>query len=269
MQSSTSTRCNHIRPTGLRCGSLALRDHRYCYYHQRSRPLLVNFRGPAHEPDLMSLPLFEDAHSIQSTLHSIVFRLLEKNIDTKKAGLILYALQIASSNLKHMKAEAPNPDEVVVDLPRLSELPPSEKLNEPERMNSHSLQQTMYPYTPSDKDVFYDDVMRQQREMREHPENLVEATFSPDLPPNLAKAEEEIEGDYRLQQEEKAKQDKRRQDEMKRCEEVQRNDRDLREGWKKQIEDENRNNLVQTAAANQAANDKLPENKQPDKQATN
>jgi hypothetical protein len=204
VESSPAVRCHHIRANGIRCGSLALRDHRYCYYHQRCRPQLVNFSSPAYEPVLMALPLFEDAHGIQSTLHSVVFNLLDRKIGVKTAGLILYALQIASSNLKHMKAEAPDPDKVAVDLPRLSELPPLEKLKEPDRMNSHSQRMTTYPYTPSAKDMFYDDVMRQDREIREHPENLVQETFSVDLPRNLRDATAKLEGDYHMRQEEKA-----------------------------------------------------------------
>ena len=44
-------------------------------------------------------------------------------IDNKKAGLLLYSLQIASANLKQMKAETPQPAQIVVDLDQLAETP--------------------------------------------------------------------------------------------------------------------------------------------------
>jgi hypothetical protein len=42
--------------------------------------------------------------------------LLQKRIERKTASLLLYALQIASSNLKRMELEKPQPTEVVTDL---------------------------------------------------------------------------------------------------------------------------------------------------------
>jgi hypothetical protein len=168
MESSPSPRCHHIRTSGLRCGSLAVRNRRYCYYHQRSRPLLLNFAQPAHTPVLMQLPVFEDAHAIQSTVRDVAYRLLDGTFSQKTAGLLLYALQIASSNLKHMKAETPDPEQVVVDLPKLSEIPQPTPIAESVPLNSHTASRTHFPDTPpSAIDDYRDDVKRQSREMRE------------------------------------------------------------------------------------------------------
>jgi hypothetical protein len=41
---------------------------------------------------------------------------LQKRIERKTASLLLYALQIASSNLKRMELEKPQPEQVVTDL---------------------------------------------------------------------------------------------------------------------------------------------------------
>jgi hypothetical protein len=41
---------------------------------------------------------------------------LQKRIERKTASLPLYALQIASLNLKRMKLEKPQPEQVVTDL---------------------------------------------------------------------------------------------------------------------------------------------------------
>jgi hypothetical protein len=154
---------------------------------------------------LLSLPLFEDAHAIQTTLHSVVYHLLDGTVDQKTAGLLLYAMQIASSNLKHMKTETPGPDESVVDPPKLSEIPPPEPAAEPARMNSHTQRRAHFPYTPTAKDEYYDDIMRQERELREHPEQVGNEMFSTDLPKNLSSAIDSLEGDWRDQLQRKPK----------------------------------------------------------------
>jgi hypothetical protein len=93
--------------------------------------------------------------------------LLDGAIDAKKAGLLFYALQIASSNLKQMKAETPQPEQVVVDPPQLSEIPPQAPASEPTRLNSHTTRLTHFSETPSLEDEYEDDVKRQARELRE------------------------------------------------------------------------------------------------------
>ncbi len=50
-------------------------------------------------------------------------QLLLDKIDDRKAGRVLYALQIAASNLKHMEAEKPRPVQVVVDPAKVAETP--------------------------------------------------------------------------------------------------------------------------------------------------
>jgi hypothetical protein len=69
----------------------------------------------------INLPAFEDAHSIQTVIRQVVQMVMQKRIERKTASLLLYALQIASSNLKRMEQEKPQPAEVVTDPEGLSE----------------------------------------------------------------------------------------------------------------------------------------------------
>ena len=62
------------------------------------------------------MPYFEDAHSIQTVIRQVVQMVLQKRLERKTASLLLYALQIASSNLKRMELEKPQPEQVVTDL---------------------------------------------------------------------------------------------------------------------------------------------------------
>jgi hypothetical protein len=56
-------------------------------------------------------------------LRHVVQLMLQKRIDRKDAGLMLYALQIASGNLKQMQAEKPRPTQVVMDPEKVEETP--------------------------------------------------------------------------------------------------------------------------------------------------
>ena len=100
--------CEHVKSNGEFCGSPALRGRSYCYFHlthigrrlraERSHARARRSRRRARAVRL-NLPPFEDANSIQIALMQVVDALLENRIDSKRAGLVLYALQTASSNL--------------------------------------------------------------------------------------------------------------------------------------------------------------------------
>jgi hypothetical protein len=62
----------------------------------------------------ITLSLMEDANSIQMGLGEVMRMLVSKTIDFRTAGLLLYALQTASANLKHTSFE-PEPTQVVID----------------------------------------------------------------------------------------------------------------------------------------------------------
>jgi len=117
MSSSAAPRCQHIKVNGTQCGSPALRKKKFCFYHQQTRPLTVEcYSEGEYSTGEIALHLFEDAHSIQSVIRQLVQMVLQKRIERKTASLLLYALQIASSNLKRMELEKPQPEQVVIDL---------------------------------------------------------------------------------------------------------------------------------------------------------
>jgi hypothetical protein len=117
MSSFAAPRCRHIKVNGTQCGWSALRHKNFCFYHQQDRPLPVecHFDGPYATGEI-TLPYFEDAHSIQTVIRQVVQMVLQKRLERKTASLLLYALQIASSNLKRMELEKPQPEQVVIDL---------------------------------------------------------------------------------------------------------------------------------------------------------
>ena len=142
MSSLEATRCRHVKVSGTQCGSPALRSKNFCFYHQQHRPLKVECYSEAEYPTgEIVLPVFEDAHSIQSVIRQVVQMVLQKRIERKTATLLLYALQIASSNLKRIELEKPQPEQVViaVELDTRTELPIA-ALDETARESSASAQ---------------------------------------------------------------------------------------------------------------------------------
>ena len=117
-------RCQHVKVNGAQCGSPALRGETFCFHHRESRPQRVEVYGPVGRPGATILvPVLEDASSIQMVVRQVAILVLEGKIDNKRAGLALYALQIASSNLKRMAEEKPRPAQVVVDTEKVAETP--------------------------------------------------------------------------------------------------------------------------------------------------
>ena len=124
MSSLAAPRCRHIKVSGTQCGSPALRNKNFCFYHQQDRPMTVEcYSEGEYATGEIVLPVFEDAHSIQTVIRQVVQMVLQKRIERKTASLLLYALQIASSNLKRMELEKPQPEQVVIDLETESETP--------------------------------------------------------------------------------------------------------------------------------------------------
>jgi hypothetical protein len=86
-------RCSHIKDDGRRCHSPALKGKRLCYFHGR-----LHYPRPRRNV----LPPLEDANSVQAVLLSVQRALLQGTVDHATARLLLYALDIASSNLKNV-----------------------------------------------------------------------------------------------------------------------------------------------------------------------
>ncbi|HKM48238.1 MAG TPA: hypothetical protein VJX69_11655 [Terriglobales bacterium] len=118
-------RCRHIKTNGTQCGSPALKGKGLCFYHEQNQPREVELYldGERYSDGSMVLPVFEDAHSIQTVIRQVVQLMLSRRIEHKDAGLLLYALQIASGNLKMMQLEKARPTQVVVEPDKAAETP--------------------------------------------------------------------------------------------------------------------------------------------------
>jgi hypothetical protein len=84
--------------SGRNCHALALRGKPYCYFHTRLHRFTAE--PPIGVMDNLRLPVIEDRSAIQVALAQVLDALCCGNIDTRKAGLLLYALQIGSQNVE-------------------------------------------------------------------------------------------------------------------------------------------------------------------------
>jgi hypothetical protein len=110
-------RCQHIKINGTQCGSPALRSNRFCYFHKhwRETRVVLNANRARRARAALDLPVLEDADSIQVSLMQVMRLILNGQIDPKTAGLLLYALQTASSNLRRIDFEPMIKTHVVID----------------------------------------------------------------------------------------------------------------------------------------------------------
>lgn len=100
--SNYPNRCEHIKVNGIQCGSPALRHNRFCFFHKRyhDNNIQIATENARSAKSKFTLPVFEDANSIQIILMEVIRMILSHQIEHKTASLLLYALQTASSNLR-------------------------------------------------------------------------------------------------------------------------------------------------------------------------
>jgi hypothetical protein len=108
-------RCQHVKMNGTQCGSPALRRRRHCFFHERIRRERAKIAANALGSRRFDLPLLEDANAVQVALMRVIQMLGSGQMDHKTAGLILYALQTASINLRNAEFEVEEVTDVVID----------------------------------------------------------------------------------------------------------------------------------------------------------
>ena len=107
--------CEHIKPSGKRCGSPALRGRTLCFYHAGQNNSLPADRNmyaaynqsaaPGEWPIReFPTPALEDAAAIQIGFMQALHGVANGHLDPRRAKLILSALHGARMNLRQMEA---------------------------------------------------------------------------------------------------------------------------------------------------------------------
>jgi hypothetical protein len=115
-------RCQHLKVNGTQCGSPALSDQKYCYYHLQCHQKKMEINMNLPEGGTITLPNLEDANSIQLGLAEVMRLLVTSQIDHRTAALLLHALRTAAVNIKRVSLE-PDPTLVVIDPDCVKERP--------------------------------------------------------------------------------------------------------------------------------------------------
>jgi hypothetical protein len=122
-------RCTHIQITGHRCGSPALKQEYFCYFHTR----MIKGVQTRVDSQIHPVALIENAEAIQAAIMHTIDAVLKGTIDNKRANLVLKALHIAVRNSRNVRFHS-HTDDMVREVPNyaaqyLSEHP---ELNPPE-----------------------------------------------------------------------------------------------------------------------------------------
>ena len=101
--------CLHVMEDGVFCRIAALSGRQYCYRHLRLRGQQMRMaRAIAQrQPYQVVLPPLDDMQAVQAALAHVAAALSAGLLERHRAGLLLYTLQQASSNLRFLaRAEA-------------------------------------------------------------------------------------------------------------------------------------------------------------------
>jgi hypothetical protein len=122
-------RCTHIQVTGHRCGSPALKQEYFCYFHTR----MIKGVQSRVDSQIAPIALIENAEAIQAAIMHMIDAVLKGNIDNKRAALVLKALYIAVRNSRNVYFHI-RQDDMVREVPNYAEqyLTEHPDLNPPE-----------------------------------------------------------------------------------------------------------------------------------------
>ena len=178
-------RCRWVRQDGTSCRSPQMKQHIYCFAHMQmaeARTLLL------------LLPPPEDANAIQVGLMKIQKALIEDTISTKKAGLLLYSMQLALTNVGQTTFGKAKDEEMVRDT-----VGEEDAISEEARSNQHSAfsekqnqHQSRTPFTAKDAEDAKES--KQNQHQRSFTTEATEGTKGTEEEKGLARMEADERG---------------------------------------------------------------------------
>jgi hypothetical protein len=101
--------CRHVKEDGIYCGSPALRDRKYCYYHlmQRVRRLRRARALRDNQPYRLEIQSLDNIYAVRAALTDIAQALAAGQLESRTAGKLLYAIQqVSAANRRIEQMEA-------------------------------------------------------------------------------------------------------------------------------------------------------------------
>jgi hypothetical protein len=93
--------CTHIKANGVRCGSPAMKNQFFCFFHTnliKGVPRRVDAR-------IGSMCMLENADAIQVSIMDVMQEVRRQSIDHKRASLLIKLLHLAFRNVKNLTFE--------------------------------------------------------------------------------------------------------------------------------------------------------------------
>jgi hypothetical protein len=154
-------RCRWIKQGGTTCGSPQMKNHIYCFAHTQ----MAEAQALA-----LRLPPPEDANAIQVGLMRIQKALIEDTITTRKAGLLLYSMQLALTNVGQTTFGQAKDEDLVLETVDAEEAISEKALSSQpsafsERQNQH---QNPRPFTAKDAEDTKENGERQNRRQNQN-----------------------------------------------------------------------------------------------------
>jgi hypothetical protein len=100
-RANDAPRCRHPKAGGGTCRAPRLRGKKYCYMHEMLE---------AARPEKINLPNLGDAYAIHGAIAKGAQAVVDGKLDYKQASILGYYLQLALSNVKHVKFDEPTTD---------------------------------------------------------------------------------------------------------------------------------------------------------------
>ena len=98
--------CRFIKSNGLKCQSPAMRGSQFCYFHGRTR---IYVPRPRSREKALELPPLQNQASIHAALNQVLQAIASGDLDSKRAGNLLYALQMAQQTVYAAPSSPPVP----------------------------------------------------------------------------------------------------------------------------------------------------------------
>jgi hypothetical protein len=101
--------CRHVKADGTYCGSPALRDRKYCYYHlmERGRRLRRARALRDNQSYWLEIQSLDNPYAVRAALTDIAQALAAGQLDPRTAGKLLYAIQqVTATNRRIEQMEA-------------------------------------------------------------------------------------------------------------------------------------------------------------------
>ena len=91
------TTCEFINSNGRSCGSPAMRSRHFCYYHLRARPRARQVANVDSGP--------RTRRDLDTAVSKVMSRVMNEEITTQQAAVMVCALETAYENNTGLKAE--------------------------------------------------------------------------------------------------------------------------------------------------------------------